>query len=147
MGASGQTRSLASNGGTSSGVPSDHVHKQQRWLLFLRHCAKCTRADNECQYGQSCMVAKQLWRHILTCANADCSYPRHAARLLDFCLHSWCSATLAAHCGPAMAASLELKHIHSRSTSWCVTRLTRLLLSVQSLTSQTSAGAWCRASC
>ena len=73
---------------TSSGRPngfsasehSDHVHKQQRWLLFLRHCAKCNRPDNQCQYGQSCMVAKQLWRHILTCSDPACSYPRYAFR-------------------------------------------------------------------
>ena len=72
---------------TSSGRPngfsasehSDHVHKQQRWLLFLRHCAKCNRPDNQCQYGQSCMVAKQLWRHILTCSDPACSYPRYAS--------------------------------------------------------------------
>ena len=60
---------------------NDHVHKQQRWLLFLRHCAKCNRpnqGDNQCQYGQSCMVAKQLWRHILNCADPHCSYPRWA---------------------------------------------------------------------
>lgn len=47
-----------------------------RWLLFLRHCAKCQAPDGSCQYGQSCTVAKQLWRHILTCSEQKCSYPR-----------------------------------------------------------------------
>jgi len=51
-----------------------------RWLLFLRHCAKCQAPDGSCQYGQSCTVAKQLWRHILTCSEQQCSYPRCAAQ-------------------------------------------------------------------
>ena len=54
----------------------DYIAKQQRWLLFLRHCAKCNAPNGECQYGQSCSVAKALWRHILECSLADCTYPR-----------------------------------------------------------------------
>ncbi|KAK9866771.1 hypothetical protein WJX84_010523 [Apatococcus fuscideae] len=54
----------------------EYVAKQQRWLLFLRHCAKCTVPEGQCQYSSSCTVAKQLWRHILNCADPDCSYPR-----------------------------------------------------------------------
>ena len=54
----------------------DYIAKQQRWLLFLRHCAKCTAQPGECQYGQPCTVAKALWRHILECANPQCPYPR-----------------------------------------------------------------------
>ena len=60
----------------------EYVAKQQRWLLFLRHCAKCQAAEGHCTYGQSCTVAKQLWRHILTCADPNCEYPRCAE-------HSW----------------------------------------------------------
>ena len=56
----------------------DYIAKQQRWLLFLRHCAKCQSADNACQYGQSCAIAKQLWRHILTCSDGNCTYSRWA---------------------------------------------------------------------
>ena len=54
----------------------EYVAKQQRWLLFLRHCAKCTVPEGQCQYSGSCTVAKQLWRHILNCADPECSYPR-----------------------------------------------------------------------
>jgi len=56
----------------------EYVAKQQRWLLFLRHCAKCQAPEGRCQYGQSCTVAKQLWRHILNCADPACEYPRCA---------------------------------------------------------------------
>ncbi len=61
----------------------DYIAKQQRWLLFLRHCAKCQSADNACQYGQSCAIAKQLWRHILTCSDGNCTYSRWALHPLS----------------------------------------------------------------
>ena len=54
----------------------EYVAKQQRWLVFLRHCAKCQAAEGQCTYGQSCTVAKQLWSHMLTCADPNCKYPR-----------------------------------------------------------------------
>ena len=59
-----------------NGHNKEYIAKQQRWLLFLRHCAKCNAQQGECQYGQSCTVAKALWRHILECANPQCAYPR-----------------------------------------------------------------------
>ena len=54
----------------------EYVAKQQRWLLFLRHCAKCQAPEGQCTYGDSCTTAKELWRHILTCADPHCQYPR-----------------------------------------------------------------------
>ena len=54
----------------------EYVAKQQRWLLFLRHCAKCQAPEGQCTYGDSCTPAKELWRHILTCADPHCQYPR-----------------------------------------------------------------------
>lgn len=59
-----------------NGHNKEYIAKQQRWLLFLRHCAKCSAVAGDCQYGQSCTVAKALWRHILECANPQCAYPR-----------------------------------------------------------------------
>lgn len=59
-----------------NGHNKEYIAKQQRWLLFLRHCAKCNAIQGDCQYGQSCTVAKALWRHILECANPQCNYPR-----------------------------------------------------------------------
>lgn len=55
----------------------EFILKQQRWLLFLRHCAKCQYPDGQCNYGSSCAVAKQLWQHILGCSDARCEYPRY----------------------------------------------------------------------
>ncbi len=53
-----------------------YIQKQQRWLLFLRHCAKCNQDEQECQFSRSCRVGKELWQHILTCSNSGCTYPR-----------------------------------------------------------------------
>lgn len=54
----------------------EYIAKQQRWLLFLRHCAKCQAPDNTCRFQESCRIAKQLWRHILTCSDGKCPYAR-----------------------------------------------------------------------
>ena len=62
----------------------EYVAKQQRWLLFLRHCAKCQAPEGQCTYGDSCTTAKELWRHILTCADPHCQYPRSAGLFLHF---------------------------------------------------------------
>ena len=53
-----------------------YIQKQQRWLLFLRHCAKCQQSEEECQFGRSCRVGKDLWTHILSCNSSQCQYPR-----------------------------------------------------------------------
>lgn len=52
------------------------ILKQQRWLLFLRHCAKCNLPEDKCQYGHNCTVAKSLWQHLIGCKDVACSYPR-----------------------------------------------------------------------
>lgn len=67
-----------------TGVPDDatdetrhtHVQKQQRWLLYLRHCAKCHVPGNECSLKQQCKFGKQLWQHILSCQETECPFPR-----------------------------------------------------------------------
>ena len=50
--------------------------------MFLRHCAKCKVAN--CPYGNNCETGKQLWNHITSCRDQQCSYPRcvHARDLL-----------------------------------------------------------------
>ena len=61
---------------TNARLKKEYIIKQQRWLLFLRHCAKCQFPDGQCSYGSSCAVAKQLWQHILSCSDQNCEYPR-----------------------------------------------------------------------
>lgn len=67
---------------TTSGTPEpmqlDKLQRQQRLLMFLRHCAKCTNSN--CNYGTSCTTGKDLWNHITSCKDQRCQYPR--------CLHS-----------------------------------------------------------
>lgn len=52
----------------------DTIVKQQRMLLFLRHCAKCN--DHACPYRQNCKVGKELWSHIMQCTNPHCQHSR-----------------------------------------------------------------------
>eukprot|EP01025_Chloroclados_australasicus_P052818 TRINITY_DN61714_c0_g1_i2.p3 TRINITY_DN61714_c0_g1~~TRINITY_DN61714_c0_g1_i2.p3 ORF type:complete len:176 (-),score=17.28 TRINITY_DN61714_c0_g1_i2:135-662(-) len=52
----------------------NRVSKQQRMLLFLRHCAKCNNGD--CQYGKHCQQGRELWNHIGTCKNSECKFSR-----------------------------------------------------------------------
>ena len=70
---------------------------QGRWLLFLRHAAKCSEPEGECQFDPKCTGAKQLQSHILTCSATDCSYPRCCTAIL------WQACTQLAkhHCTPA----------------------------------------------
>lgn len=58
------------------GGRKQQILKQQRWLLFLRHCARCTLPEGQCQYGRNCTVAKQLWNHLVHCKDQECSYAR-----------------------------------------------------------------------
>lgn len=60
----------------SDDTRAQYVQKQQRWLLFLRHCAKCRAPGDECQLRNQCKFGKQLWQHILSCQHPQCEYPR-----------------------------------------------------------------------
>jgi hypothetical protein len=74
------------------------IQKQQRLLLFLRHCAKCQ--DPRCSYGHHCSVGKDLWNHIVNCADHECNYPRclNARELLRH--YQKCSKHQCPICGP-----------------------------------------------
>ncbi len=83
VGMNGMSASQPANSGmasTTQGQPGDtrqhYIQKQQRWLLFLRHCAKCQQGEEQCQFGRSCRVGKELWQHILSCSGTECPFPR-----------------------------------------------------------------------
>jgi hypothetical protein len=82
-----------------------YIQKQQRWLLFLRHCAKCQMAETECQFGRSCRVGKELWQHILQCNETNCQFPRcHSSKdLLKH--HQKCQVRRGSAGRPAAAAA------------------------------------------
>ena len=63
-------------GGSDHETRKQQILKQQRWLLFLRHCAKCNLAETQCQYGHNCTVAKNLWQHLIACKDPSCTYAR-----------------------------------------------------------------------
>lgn len=52
------------------------ILKHQRWLLFLRHCARCKQSEHECSLKTQCKYGKQLLYHLLHCAAPTCDFPR-----------------------------------------------------------------------
>lgn len=75
-----------------------HILKQQRMLLFLCHCAKCT--DAPCQYGGNCTVGKDLWAHIMKCGDPKCQHPL-CVRSRNLLRHyHQCPVTSCPVCGP-----------------------------------------------
>ncbi|KAK2080334.1 hypothetical protein QBZ16_000187 [Prototheca wickerhamii] len=91
---------VKSEDGARADVRRQQILKQQRWLLFLRHCAKCQLPENECQYGASCTVAKALWHHLIHCKDVRCAYPRclPSRELLKH--HQKCSSPECPVCAP-----------------------------------------------
>lgn len=78
-----------------------YVIKQQRWLVFLRHCSKCTAQGTSCKlYGQNCHVAKQLWQHILKCHNPECTYARCSSSMDLLKHHHKCEDSSCLICVP-----------------------------------------------
>ncbi|KAF5831026.1 histone acetylation protein-domain-containing protein [Dunaliella salina] len=76
------------------------IQRQQRWLLFLRHCAKCRAPESECQLQQQCRFGKQLWTHILGCSNPQCEYPRCSTSKELLKHHQKCSSQTCPICHP-----------------------------------------------
>ncbi len=88
----------------------EFILKQQRWLLFLRHCAKCQYPDGQCNYGSSCAVAKQLWQHILGCSDARCEYPRCFVNARVSCWAPAASITAFAVAAALHSQSMSIRH-------------------------------------
>lgn len=81
-------------------VRKAQITKQQRWLLFLRHCAKCTLPPGECQYKDTCAMAKELWNHLIKCKDENCKFPRcHPSRTL-LQHHQRCRSSKCPVCAP-----------------------------------------------
>lgn len=70
----------------------DHacILKNQRWLLFLRHCAKCKGSESECALWDQCKFGKVIWAHVLQCAVCRCPYPRCSASKVLLRHHKGC---------------------------------------------------------
>jgi E1A/CREB-binding protein len=75
-GLDGVTAQTSSQGVIDQSARKNQILKQQRWLLFLRHCTKCKAAPGQCQFKQTCNLAKDLWRHLVECKDTECQYPR-----------------------------------------------------------------------
>lgn len=100
------------------------ILKQQRWLLFLRHCAKCQVPESECQYGGNCTVAKQLWQHLINCKEPNCNYPRCTPSRELLKHHQKCTSAQCPVCAPVKQYVSKQRQLH----------IQRKLASVSSLT-------------
>nr|XP_043608531.1 histone acetyltransferase HAC1-like [Erigeron canadensis] len=55
---------------------------QMRWLLFLRHARNCGYSPGNCR-ELNCITVQNLWKHIKTCNDVQCQYPRcHKSKTL-----------------------------------------------------------------
>lgn len=74
---------------TSASHTSSSARRRQCSLLprLTTHPAECAQShapavpslqdgEAQCQYGQTCTVAKQLWKHLIGCKDQYCTYPR-----------------------------------------------------------------------
>lgn len=110
-------------GGALGGVGDgrkQQILKQQRWLLFLRHCARCTLAEGQCQYGRNCTVAKQLWQHLVHCKESNCDYARcnPSRELLRH--HQKCTSPNCPVCAPVKQYVSKQRQLvfHRRTGTW-----------------------------
>ena len=76
------------------------IKKQQQWILFLRHCAKCRESEDACSLKEQCKFGKQLWRHLMNCANGQCDFPRCKRSKELLAHHSKCTDVACAVCIP-----------------------------------------------
>jgi len=51
----------------------DRLRKQQQRLLLLHHSSKCQVADGTCKIMKYCPEMKQLWFHMTTCGDVQCT--------------------------------------------------------------------------
>jgi E1A/CREB-binding protein len=57
-----------------TGDASDNLNvtRQQRWLIYLRHCAKCRLDERACLLKAQCSYGKRLWQHMIRCDDPSC---------------------------------------------------------------------------
>ena len=93
----GSSQSTATYHNKQDGI-RNQILKQQRLLLFLRHCAKCKNPD--CTHAASCATGKELWHHLVRCKDEKCKFPRclHARELLRH--YQKCQKPECSICGP-----------------------------------------------
>ena len=93
----------------------NQILKQQRLLLFLRHCAKCK--NPQCTHAASCETGKELWHHLVRCKDDGCKYPRcvNARELLRH--YQKCQKVDCSICGPVRKYVEGAKPITDRQGS------------------------------
>eukprot|EP00798_Chlamydomonas_sp_ICE-L_P008174 gene8174-1430_t len=91
------------------------IQKQQRWLLFLRHCAKCRQDENQCQLKAKCKLGKEFWDHIINCSNPVCEHTRCTSSKELLKHHTRCQNADCCICGPVKDYVKKTRNAQSAS--------------------------------
>jgi E1A/CREB-binding protein len=89
--------------------------KQQRWLLFLRHASKCTAPEGQCQITPHCHMARQLWTHIASCRDRECTFSRCNASRTLLHHHQHCRDARCPVCGPVRQQVMNQQRLQANS--------------------------------
>ena len=81
-----------------TGGSIESITKQRRWLVFMRHCSMCD--DDQCHLKERCDVGKRLWRHVESCADAECRFPHCAGSKCLLAHHEICASATCPVCVP-----------------------------------------------
>lgn len=89
--------------------------KQQRWLLFLRHASKCTAPEGQCKITPHCHMARQLWSHIASCRDRECTFNRCNASRTLLHHHQHCRDARCPVCGPVRQQVMNQQRLQANS--------------------------------
>ena len=89
--------------------------KQQRWLLFLRHASKCTAPEGQCQVTPHCHMARQLWTHIASCRDRECTFSRCNASRTLLHHHQHCRDARCPVCGPVRQQVMNQQRLQANT--------------------------------
>ena len=95
---------------SSDGQPSQNdadyrkqvLRQQQQRLLLLRHASKCPH--DKCPVTSHCEGMKKLWRHIMSCKEAECKIAHCVSSRYVLSHYSKCRETQCPVCGPVREA-------------------------------------------
>ena len=88
---------------TVAATPLTPHQRQARWLLLMSHTRSCAGAPL-CGFGQLCVTARAIMRHVLACADDACAEPRCVATRQLLAHHSACALESCPVCVPVRAA-------------------------------------------
>lgn len=95
-------------GAGSSSHTDEHrkqvLKQQQQRLLLLRHASKCPHEADQCTVTPHCASMKQLWTHIMSCKDQECTVPHCVSSRYVLSHYSKCKEPNCPVCAPVRDA-------------------------------------------